>query len=62
MKVSKEVKKMRFYESTLLSAYKVGLVAPFSDYYFNQFLSFAICMHARLLCIFLYIIHMFCFF
>ena len=30
MKVSKDVKKMRFYESTLLSAYKVGAL-PF-DY------------------------------
>lgn len=61
MKISKEVKKMRFYESTLLSTYKVGLVSPISDYFFNKFLSFVICMHVCKLCIFLYVIHIFLF-
>jgi L-rhamnose isomerase len=34
MKVSKDVKKMRYYESTLLNAYKVG------NLYFNNIRSF----------------------
>lgn len=33
MKVSKEVKKMRFYESTLLSVYKVCRTLSYNSYY-----------------------------